>query len=113
MKLVSFEFFSERAPRPGLLLDDAILDLTPLGVPDTTSAIAVGTTALRQAMEMPGTSLISLSAVHLLAPIPRPSRIFCRVEDGDPEGSHHFSQAPFGRHRTERAGAHSRAHPTA
>jgi len=77
MKLVSFEFFSERAPRPGLLLDDAILDLTPLGVPDTTSAIAVGTTALRQAMEMPGTSLISLSAVHLLAPIPRPSRIFC------------------------------------
>jgi 2-keto-4-pentenoate hydratase/2-oxohepta-3-ene-1,7-dioic acid hydratase in catechol pathway len=77
MKLVSFEFFSERAARPGLLLEDAILDLTPLGVPDSTGSIAVGTTALRQAMEMPGTSLIALSAVHLLAPIPRPSRIFC------------------------------------
>ena len=77
MKLVSFEFFTERAPRPGLLLDDAILDLTPLGVPDTVSAIAVGTTALRQALEMPDTSRISASSVHLLAPIPRPPRVFC------------------------------------
>jgi len=77
MKLVSFEFFSERAARPGLLVDDAILDLTPLGVPDATSSIAVGATALRQAMEMPDTSRISVSSVHLLAPIPRPSRIFC------------------------------------
>ncbi len=77
MKLIGFEFFSERAPRPGLLVGDAILDLTPLGVPDATGAIAVGATALRQALEMPETSRISLSAVHLLAPIPRPSRIFC------------------------------------
>ena len=77
MKLVSFEFFTERAPHPGLLLDDAIIDLTPLGVPDTASAIAVGAVALRQALEMPETSRISASAVHLLAPIPRPNRIFC------------------------------------
>jgi len=77
VKLVSFEFFTERAPRPGLLLDDAILDLTPLGVPDSVSAIAVGATALKQALEMPDTSRISASSVHLLAPIPRPPRVFC------------------------------------
>lgn len=77
MKLVCFEFFSDSTPRPGLLLDDAILDLTPLGVTDTVSAIAVGAVALRQAIEMPGTSRIASSAVHILAPIPRPPRIFC------------------------------------
>jgi 2-keto-4-pentenoate hydratase/2-oxohepta-3-ene-1,7-dioic acid hydratase in catechol pathway len=77
MKLVCFEFFSEGAPRPGLLVGDEIIDLAPLGVPDTVSAIAVGPTALRQALEMPETSRIALSGVHLLAPIPRPPRIFC------------------------------------
>lgn len=77
MKLVCFEFFSEQAPRPGLLLNDAILDLTPLGVADAATAIGAGAEALQQAIDMGGTSLISLSAVHLLAPIPRPSRIFC------------------------------------
>jgi 2-keto-4-pentenoate hydratase/2-oxohepta-3-ene-1,7-dioic acid hydratase in catechol pathway len=76
MKLVSFEFFTERAPRCGLLLDDAILDLTPLGVPDAVTAIAAGAEALRGAIDMPGTSLISRSGVRLLAPV-RPSRIFC------------------------------------
>jgi 2-keto-4-pentenoate hydratase/2-oxohepta-3-ene-1,7-dioic acid hydratase in catechol pathway len=77
MKLVSFEFFSERTPRAGLLLDDAILDLTPLGVTDPITAIAAGTEALRQAIDMPGLSLISLSGVRRLAPLPRPNRIFC------------------------------------
>ncbi|HEY1500914.1 MAG TPA: fumarylacetoacetate hydrolase family protein [Acidobacteriaceae bacterium] len=77
MKLVCFEFFTEGAPRPGLLLDDAILDLTPLGVPDTVSCIAVGMTALRQALEMPNASLIARDGVRLRAPIPHPQRIFC------------------------------------
>ncbi|HZZ40898.1 MAG TPA: fumarylacetoacetate hydrolase family protein [Acidobacteriaceae bacterium] len=77
MKLVCFEFFSEGAPRPGLLVGDEILDLAPLGVPDTISAIAVGPVALRQALEMPETSRIARSGVRLLAPIPRPPRIFC------------------------------------
>ena len=77
MKLVSFEFFSERTPRPGLLVDDSILDLTPLGATDAVSALAVGPTALHQALDMPATSRISASAVHRLAPIPYPSRIFC------------------------------------
>jgi 2-keto-4-pentenoate hydratase/2-oxohepta-3-ene-1,7-dioic acid hydratase in catechol pathway len=76
MKLISFEFFSEGAPRPGLLLDDAILDLTPLGVADAATAVAAGAEALRGAIEMPGTSLISRSGVRLLAPL-RPPRIFC------------------------------------
>jgi 2-keto-4-pentenoate hydratase/2-oxohepta-3-ene-1,7-dioic acid hydratase in catechol pathway len=77
MKLVCFAFFSEGAPRPGLLVGDEILDLAPLGVPDTVSAIAVGPVALRQALEMPDTSRIARTGVRLLAPIPRPPRIFC------------------------------------
>jgi 2-keto-4-pentenoate hydratase/2-oxohepta-3-ene-1,7-dioic acid hydratase in catechol pathway len=77
MKLISFEFFSEGAPRPGLLLDDAILDLTPLGVADAVAAIAAGADALRGAIDMSGASLISRSGVRLLAPIQRPPRIFC------------------------------------
>ncbi|MGA8160021.1 MAG: fumarylacetoacetate hydrolase family protein [Acidobacteriaceae bacterium] len=77
MKLVCFAFFSDPTPRPGLLIGDEIVDLTPLGVPDTVSAIAVGSTALRQALEMPDTSRIARNGVRLFAPIPRPPRIFC------------------------------------
>ncbi|MGA7522619.1 MAG: fumarylacetoacetate hydrolase family protein [Acidobacteriaceae bacterium] len=77
MKLVSFAFFSDPTPHPGLLVGDELLDLTPLGVPDTIGAIAVGPTALRQALEMPDASRIALSGVRLLAPLPRPPRIFC------------------------------------
>lgn len=77
MKLVSFAFFSDPTPRPGLLVGDEILDLTPLGVPDTIGAIAVGPVALQQALTMPETSRIARSGVRLLAPIPRPPRIFC------------------------------------
>ena len=77
MRLVSFEFFSERNPRPGLLLDDAIVDLGPLGAADAITAIEAGAEALRQAIDTPGKSLISPAAVRLLAPIPHPSRIFC------------------------------------
>lgn len=77
MKLVCFEFFSEGAPRPGLLVGDEILDLGPLGAPDTLSAIAVGPVALHQALTMAETSRIARSGVRLLAPIPRPPRIFC------------------------------------
>ncbi len=89
-----FKFFSEGAPRPGLLVGDEILDLAPLGVPDTISAIAVGPVALHQALTMAETSRIARSGVRrLLAPLPRPPRIFCvglnyrdhavESEDGD------------------------------
>ena len=77
MKLVSFSFFSDPTPRAGLLLGDEILDLTPLGVPDTANAMALGAEALGQALTMPETSRIALSGARLLAPIPRPPRIFC------------------------------------
>lgn len=77
MKLVSFAFFSDPTPRPGLLVDDAILDLTPLGVSDAVTAIAAGVDTLRQVLQMPAVSLIARSGVRLLAPIPRPPRIFC------------------------------------
>ena len=77
MKLISFEFFSERQPHAGLLLDDAIVDLAPLGASDAITAIVAGVDTLRQAADAPGRSLISASAVRLLAPIPNPTRIFC------------------------------------
>ena len=77
MKLVSFAFFSEGAPRVGLRIDDAILDLTPLGVTDAVMAVAAGAEVLRQAIDRPAASLISAAGVRLLAPIPRPPRIFC------------------------------------
>jgi len=77
VKLVSFAFFSEGAPRVGLRLDDAILDLTPLGVTDAVMAVAAGAEVLRQAIDRPAASLISAAGVRLLAPIPRPPRIFC------------------------------------
>lgn len=77
MKLVSFAVVSEGAPRVGLRLDDSILDLTPLGVTDAVTAVAAGAEVLQQAIEMPATSLISAAGVRLLAPIPRPPRIFC------------------------------------
>jgi 2-keto-4-pentenoate hydratase/2-oxohepta-3-ene-1,7-dioic acid hydratase in catechol pathway len=77
MKLVSFEFFAERAPHAGLLLEDTIVDLAPLGITDSLTAIHAGTDALQQAAQMPASSHISPSAVRLLAPIPQPPRIFC------------------------------------
>ncbi|HEX3987637.1 MAG TPA: fumarylacetoacetate hydrolase family protein [Acidobacteriaceae bacterium] len=77
MKLVSFAFFSDPTPRPGLLVEEEILDLSVLGVPDTAGAIAVGSVALHQALTMPESSRIARSGVRLLAPIPRPPRIFC------------------------------------
>lgn len=77
MKLVCFAFFSDPTPRPGLVVGDEVIDLSTLGVPDTVSAIAVGPTALQQALTIPEASRIALSGVRLLAPIPRPPRIFC------------------------------------
>jgi 2-keto-4-pentenoate hydratase/2-oxohepta-3-ene-1,7-dioic acid hydratase in catechol pathway len=77
MKLVSFDFFSEHTPHVGLLLDQSIIDLAPLGATDPLAAIAAGPDALRQAAEMPAPAHIAASAVRLLAPIPRPPRIFC------------------------------------
>jgi 2-keto-4-pentenoate hydratase/2-oxohepta-3-ene-1,7-dioic acid hydratase in catechol pathway len=77
VKLVSFAVVSEGAPRVGLRLDDSILDLTPLGVTDAVTAVAAGAEVLQQAIEMPATSLIFAAGVRLLAPIPRPPRIFC------------------------------------
>jgi len=77
MKLVSFAFFSDPTPRPGLLVGDEVLDLSPLGVPDTASAMALGAEALQQALTISDVSRIALSGVRLLAPIPRPPRIFC------------------------------------
>jgi len=70
--------FSLSAPHTRvLLLEDTIVDLAPLGIADSLTAVQAGTDALLQAANMPACSHISPSAVRLLAPIPQPPRIFC------------------------------------
>ncbi len=76
MKLVTFAQ-ADGAPRPGLLQDDSILDLSKLGFADTLDAMGKGADALRKAADTPGQSSIPVTEVRLLAPIQRPPRIFC------------------------------------
>ena len=79
MKLVSFDFFSEHAPHVGPLSSIRTHRSTslPSALTDAVAAIAAGPDALRQAAKMPAPAHIAPSAVRLLAPIPRPPRIFC------------------------------------
>lgn len=74
-------------PRPGLLVDDRIVDLgpgSPLGAPSTMEVLE-DWTALRTrldalAVEVPDDAP-TLDAVTLHAPVPRPSGIFCTVSN--------------------------------
>lgn len=73
------------APRPGAMLGDSeVLDLTAAGLPqaDMGAIIAAGAPALAAIRALvanpPAAARLPLSAVKLLAPIPRPARnIFC------------------------------------
>lgn len=76
MKLVTFRS-AEGEARPGLLLEDSILDLAPLGFRDALDAVAKGPEALRKAAEAAGHERIALDQVRLLAPLAQPPRIFC------------------------------------
>lgn len=76
MKLVTFRS-AEGEARPGLVLDDSILDLAPLGFRDALDAVAKGPEALRKAAAAAGHERIALDQVRLLAPIAQPPRIFC------------------------------------
>lgn len=70
MKLVTFSL-SDRNPRPGILHDDGIVDLSQQGFTSVAELIASG----RKPQES-GTKVL-LAEARLLAPILEPPRIFC------------------------------------
>src|SRR5579871_1778552 len=84
MKLVTFMTKSSPESRPGVLLPvrgsetgHEIADLSPLGYPTMLSFIEAGEIALTAARAiLPAASRIPRSEVTLLAPIPRPPRVF-------------------------------------
>jgi 2-keto-4-pentenoate hydratase/2-oxohepta-3-ene-1,7-dioic acid hydratase in catechol pathway len=76
MRLVTFRSADDTA-HPGLLQDDTILDLAPLGFADAVDAIGKGAAALRHAAETSKLARIPAGQARLLAPIPSPPRIFC------------------------------------
>ena len=85
MALRLITFAQGSAIRPGAMLGDSeVLDLTAAGLPhaDMGAIIAAGAPALSAIRALvahpPAAARLPLSAVKLLAPIPRPSRnIFC------------------------------------
>jgi len=79
MRLVAFAG-SDGNPRPGLLHQDAVIDLTSVGsYQDTLAVIANGLEAATHIAKVAEASgrRVPLSEVKLLAPIARPPRIFC------------------------------------
>ena len=76
MKLVTFRG-ADGSVKPGLLQDDSILDLTSAGFSDALEAIRQGAEALQRAAAAGKGPRIPAAQVQLLAPIPRPPRIFC------------------------------------
>lgn len=76
MKLVTFRGVDGSA-KPGLLQDDSIFDLASAGFSDAVDAIRQGAEALRRAAEAGKGQRVPAAQAQLLAPIPRPPRIFC------------------------------------
>lgn len=65
--------------KPGLLLDSDVIDLSPLGYPTMLALIEAGQQALDEIKAISSDAprlRHPLSEVHLLAPIPKPPRIF-------------------------------------
>lgn len=84
MKLVNFAL-REKPPRPGLLLDDAIVDLSSLA-PDLLRLLQSGPTwldAIRSLAGTPSAMRHELGAVRLLAPIARPGKLLCLAGNYD------------------------------
>ena len=73
MKLLTY--LHDNIPTPGLLRDDAIVDLSPL-FPDLLTLIDGGPAALARVRDFAATAptTVSLSAARLLSPIPTPRR---------------------------------------
>jgi 2-keto-4-pentenoate hydratase/2-oxohepta-3-ene-1,7-dioic acid hydratase in catechol pathway len=76
MKLVTFRT-ADTHPRPGLLVDNFILDLAPLGFADAIAYIRACPEALHDPAIKTNAPQLALEHVRLLAPIPAPPRIFC------------------------------------
>jgi 2-keto-4-pentenoate hydratase/2-oxohepta-3-ene-1,7-dioic acid hydratase in catechol pathway len=84
MKLVTFTAGTSTQPRPGILLPGTesdtlndVVDLTPLGYPTLLAFIEAGEFALAAAQAiLPVATRIPLAEAKLLAPIPRPPRVF-------------------------------------
>ena len=74
MKFVTFAE-SNGTPRPGLLDQDQVIDLSAV-YPDIVSLIGAGPNALQEAGKKSGARL-PLKSVKLLAPLQNPPRIFC------------------------------------
>lgn len=70
MKIVTFCLSDER-PRPGVLLEDGIIDFSAQGFGTVLEMIASGRTPKTDGPRIP------LSETRLLAPLPDPPRIFC------------------------------------
>ena len=78
MKLVTYTTSSNPHPTPGALIGEAeVVDLTAFGHTSILAFIEAGAQALEDARANAGKlSRIPLSSVNLIAPIPRPPRIF-------------------------------------
>jgi 2-keto-4-pentenoate hydratase/2-oxohepta-3-ene-1,7-dioic acid hydratase in catechol pathway len=78
VKLITFRRSAGTMPEPGLLEQDAVYALQPLGYPDLEGFIAGGATALESARALLGRgTAVPLTDVQLLSPLLRPPRIFC------------------------------------
>jgi 2-keto-4-pentenoate hydratase/2-oxohepta-3-ene-1,7-dioic acid hydratase in catechol pathway len=84
VKLITFRRNTGAAPEPGVLQNDTVYPLAPLGYADAESFIAAGAAALSSAQALiadsgsgSGNGAVPLSRVQLLSPLLRPPRIFC------------------------------------
>ena len=73
MKLVEFSVGSA-ACRPGILVDDVVIDISAQGYSDLASVIASGNCPTHEGQRYPR------SLVKIEAPLLHPPRIFCRSE---------------------------------
>ncbi len=77
MKLVTFLSPATKQPTPGALIANEVADLSTLGYPTLLALIEAGPDALEAASTALTTApRIPLSGATLLAPIPRPPRVF-------------------------------------
>jgi 2-keto-4-pentenoate hydratase/2-oxohepta-3-ene-1,7-dioic acid hydratase in catechol pathway len=81
VKLITFRRKTGAAPEPGVLQEDTVYPLMPLGYTDAESFLAAGAAALASARTFMGSagreSTLPLSSVQLLSPLLHPPRIFC------------------------------------
>ena len=79
MRLVSYR--TDGQPEAGLVREDSIFPLKNVGFPDAVSFIAAGEKEHRRIenwlREASSRDLIPLNSINLIAPVPRPPKIFC------------------------------------